>query len=121
MDPAYDFTHRVLGEAYVALGMYDAAIAEFRKAVQWNPQSQLARAFALSGRRGEAVKLLAEMKDRAKTSYVSPLSISEVYVALGERDSAFEWLERAYEDHSEAMPFLNVFPNGIASDRTRGS
>ena len=47
--------------------------------------------------------MVAELLDRVSRQYVSPLNIANVYVALDQRDSACDWIERAYE---EREPFL---------------
>ena len=41
---------------------------------------------------------------------MDPYSIAEVYAGLGERDQTFEWLERAYSEHSGAMVWLKADP-----------
>jgi hypothetical protein len=51
---------------------------------------------------------LEEMKEVSKRRYVSPYSIAVVYAGLGDKDQAFEWLNRAYEARSFGMTQLNV-------------
>jgi hypothetical protein len=55
-------------------------------------------AYAVSGRKAEALKVLATLKARAKSERVDPVAFAFVYAGLGAKDDAFEWLNRAYED-----------------------
>lgn len=65
---------------------------------------------ALAGRRSEAQKTIDEMKALATRHYVSPAYVAYIYNALGDRDQTFEWLEKAYADHSWDLVFLKVNP-----------
>jgi hypothetical protein len=51
---------------------------------------------------------LAEVKAPSKQQYVSPYLMASIYAALGQKDVAFEWLERVYKDHSYYVVWLNV-------------
>ena len=73
-------------------------------------RAALGRAYAVAGKRDEALKMLNELKERAKRSYVSPVGIAIIYVGLGEKEQAFSWLEKAYEDRSTWLIFLKVEP-----------
>ena len=61
-------------------------------------------------RRSEAQNTIAEMKVLATERYVAPSFIAYVYAALGDKENAFEWLEKAYADHSWDLVFLGVNP-----------
>jgi Flp pilus assembly protein TadD len=74
MDPEFALAHNQLGQAYLQKQMPDEAIAELQKAVQLSAGSptciaNLARAYAASGKRSEAVKLLSDLKKRSNVSY----------------------------------------------------
>ena len=62
----------------------------------------------MSGRRGKAHELLDELKDVAKSHYVSPYDMAIIYLGLGERDQTLVWLEKAYEEHEGSLVYLNV-------------
>ena len=55
---------------------------------------------AITGRRAEAHRVLDELNELSKQKYVSPIWRVKIYASLVEKDKAFEWLEKAYEDHS---------------------
>ena len=103
-----------LGMAYEQKGMYQEAIAEFQKckALDDTPDwlAFLGHAYGVSGRRTEAVSMLGELKKRAKEGYVSPYYMALVYIGLGEKHPAIEWLERAFEDRSGWMISLETNP-----------
>jgi hypothetical protein len=52
------------------------------------------------GRQADARRILRQLIDRARAQYVAAESIAAVYVVLGENDEAFQWLERAFSEHS---------------------
>jgi len=95
--------------------MFPEAIAEFQKAVDGSNRVQLAvaslaHAFALAGKRAEAEKLLAELKERSGSEYVSSYLIAEIYVALGEKEAAFKSLDQAYDERSIDLVLAKVDP-----------
>jgi tetratricopeptide (TPR) repeat protein len=75
-----------------------------------------ARMYARTGKRDEALKIVAEMKEREKHDYVSPISFAIIYATLGDKDEAFEWLEKAY---AARIPPLRRLNNGTAFDSLR--
>ena len=75
-----------------------------------------ARMYALTGKRDDALRIVAEMKERAKQQLVSPMGIANVYAGLGDKDQAFEWLEKAY---IERAPQLRALKNGLAWEPLR--
>ena len=85
--------------------MYKEAIAEFEKAVAIapnNPQSlaELGYVYAVAGRRAEAQKVLDQLNQLSKQTYVSPVIIAMVEMGLGEKDHALVSLQKDYEDRS---------------------
>lgn len=65
---------------------------------------------ALSGERGRALQVLRDMHAMMKHQYVCPYEIATAYTALGDRDSAFEWLQNAKEARSICVIWLNNEP-----------
>ena len=122
LDQNFWWAHESLGALYERRGQFQEAIAELQKARQLdnNPLilAKLGRAYALSGKRAEAQKLIDELKELSKQRYVSSAIVAEIYAALGERDQTFEWLEKGYEERSIGMLFLKTDPlwDGFRSD-----
>ena len=70
----------------------------------------LGLACALSGRMGQAQKLLAESQDLSQKGYVSPWSFGAIYLGLGEIDRCFDWLEKAVDEHDPMILHFPVAP-----------
>ncbi|MFL6228385.1 MAG: protein kinase domain-containing protein [Pyrinomonadaceae bacterium] len=115
MDASFAPAYRDLGWCYTKKGMYDEAIASFQKAMALGVGDAakppgLAYALAKSGRRGEAQKILEEMKERQKREHVDAGDFAVIHTALGDKDEAFADLEKAYKEHSRWMGYLKVDP-----------
>jgi TolB-like protein/Flp pilus assembly protein TadD/predicted Ser/Thr protein kinase len=105
LDPNFIWTHTVLGLAYVRKSMYKEGIAECEKELVISPSNTpaltgLGYAYAVSGRRAEAQKVLDQLNELSKQKYVPAVSRVGIYVGLGEKDKAIEWLKKAYEERS---------------------
>lgn len=68
-------------------------------------------AYALAGRKDEALRVLDSLKERALRETVDPLAFAYLYAALGEKDTAFEWLRKATAEPSVDLLWLKVVPN----------
>src|SRR5262249_55618078 len=118
MDPRYSDANIVRARTYVANGMYQQAIAELQQALTSKKEREplvlgaLAHAYARAGQRGEALKLLDELKgiENEADEYVPPFGLIWAYAGLGKRDQAFAWLEKAYQMGADRMVWLNVDP-----------
>jgi DNA-binding winged helix-turn-helix (wHTH) protein/TolB-like protein/Flp pilus assembly protein TadD len=107
------WAHYYLGQAYEQTRRYEEAISEFKKAIplsKGNPEATaaLGYAYAVSGRQNEARKVLEELNDYSKQRYVSPDYRALIYAGLGDRDAAFEQLQKAYDDHAGQLIYINV-------------
>ena len=103
MDPNFAMAHNQLAQAYLQQHMYEQAVVELQKAVQLSAGSptciaNLARAYALSGRRSEAAKLLSELKTSSTPGFSHASEIAAIYVSLGDKDEAMNWLEKGYAE-----------------------
>lgn len=70
-------------------------------------KAELGHAYAVAGKRDEAHKTLDEM---AKQRQISPHYFALIYAGLGEKDRAFEWLNKSYEERAERLVWLKVDP-----------
>ena len=66
--------------------------------------------YALSGRKTEARKILEELKQQAKHTYISPGTMADLYALLGDQDQAFALLEKAYQERDNMVVLLKVDP-----------
>jgi serine/threonine protein kinase/tetratricopeptide (TPR) repeat protein len=114
MFPNFFLAHLALGEALFQKGDYATGIEEIEKgkAMEPTPPSigQLGYVYAKSGRKDEARKLLAELKELSKRRYVASYWIAMIYVGLDEKDEAFAWLEKAYQERSWWLVWIKMDP-----------
>jgi len=113
LGPDFAVSHFALGMAYEQKGQSGGAIAAFQKAVEFSGgntafKSNLAHAYAVAGRRSDAVAILNELKDRSKHEFLNPSEIALIYVGLGQKDQAMVWLEKAYEGRFD--PVILTWP-----------
>jgi DNA-binding winged helix-turn-helix (wHTH) protein/TolB-like protein/Flp pilus assembly protein TadD len=113
VDPNFFPARRYLGLAYEQKGMYAEAIDQFQQGVKLSGSplmmSLLGHAYAASGKRTEAQRILAEL-DQQKQRYVSPYTVATIYAGLGDKDQAFKWLEKAFEERDIWLMNMKVDP-----------
>ena len=73
-------------------------------------QSALGYGYAVSGRKLDAQRKLQELENTSKQKYVGPCQIAIIYVGLGKKDQAFEWLEKAFEGKDWRLTSFKVNP-----------
>jgi TolB-like protein/Flp pilus assembly protein TadD len=115
MHPNYVLAHWALGLAYEQQGKYGAAISEKQKALDLSGESAwiaagLAYAYAVSGKRDRTRKILERLTGPAHQTSAVSYEIATIYAALHDRDHALQWLQRAYDDRSEWVPYMRVEP-----------
>jgi tetratricopeptide (TPR) repeat protein len=110
LDPKDWYQHYTLGVGYEGTGKLQEAISEYQKALDFSAGDQdstaaLAHAFAAIGRRAEAEKILHDFERKPKSAHVSPYLMATMFASLGEKDRAFDYLEKAYQERSLNMPW----------------
>ena len=122
LDPNYFYLDSNLAAAYREKGNFAEAIALYTKAQEAThfPSSGLAITYARMGRQIEAQNILAQLLQAREKRYVSAPFIAAVYVAFGEKEEAFRWLERAFAEHSGILQWIAFLPefHALRSDRT---
>jgi tetratricopeptide (TPR) repeat protein len=112
--PNYSLAHLFLGLAYEQKEEFSRAVPELKRSVGLSGDRVIpafvAHAYALSGQRDEARRILQDLKQPSGKNYVEPWLIALVYVGLGEEDQAMEWLEKAYQNRSHDIVFSKVLP-----------
>jgi len=106
--PQVVIAHHRLGLALDASRRFDDAIREFEYALRLSarapaPSAALACTHAVSDRRGDADRTLQSLLTRSHAEYIAAPCIAELYVALGDHDRAFEWLEKSVEERSSML------------------
>jgi len=112
LDPNYFYLDSDLAAAYRDKGNFQEAIALYTKSQDAThlASSGLAITYTRMGRQVEARNILAQLLQAREKRYVSAPVIAAVYVALGDKEEAFRWLERAFAEHSGILQWIAFLP-----------
>lgn len=114
--PESPWIHLFLGLAYTQKEMYAEAETEMTLAKDLAENSktllaELGTIYAKSGQKDKAIKILEELQERAnRGEYAPSLNISHIYIALGDKDQAFLWLNKALDEHESRLPGIKFDP-----------
>jgi len=115
LDPNNPWTRWFLGRAYLFSGNSPRAIEEIETGLRFGPDDPLGLGFAgyvyaVAGRRADALKILRRLDELQKRRFISTISRVYVYAGLGDKDKAFEWLEKAYQERSDSLAWFRFDP-----------
>jgi adenylate cyclase len=115
LDPSNGWVRMFLGRAYLFKGMPQRAIEVMETAERLNPDDSyalgyLGYGYAVTGRRADALKILQRLGEMEKRRYVSRFAHVYIYIGLGDKDKAFEWLEKAYQERSDSLAWFRFDP-----------
>jgi len=113
MDQNFGLAHAHIGLCYAHKKKYEEAIGAMQKAIELIGNSPfflgfLANIYAQAGNRDKAEKILHELEEMSKMRYVPPMSFAIIFAELGEIDKAFEWMEKAYQEHDTQIAMLKT-------------
>jgi eukaryotic-like serine/threonine-protein kinase len=112
IDPNYPVALAVLGQSYAAKGDYAEALRYIEKyqAITRNSAMSLSLAGYVHARlsqRTEAMRTLEQLNTSSKTGFTPSLYFALIYVGLGDRDKAFAWLNKSYDERFARLSYLN--------------
>jgi tetratricopeptide (TPR) repeat protein len=115
LDPTYPVAQLRLGVAYGAKGEHEKAITELESARDLSGPApyflrSLGYAYATAGRKGQAQQILQKLKQDSATRYVSPFAFALIYTGLAEKEQAFDWLEKAYQQRDPSLSTIRGDP-----------
>ena len=114
LDQNFYIARMGLCQCYNGKGLFQEAIAECQRARAQNDDpyvfAYLIYAYARLGKRDEAMKALAQLNESAKHRYVSAYTFATAYAGLGDKDLAFQWLERSNADRAYEILWIKVDP-----------
>jgi tetratricopeptide (TPR) repeat protein len=116
MDPNFPLAHGYLGLAYLKQGREQDAITELQKAVELSGKSSeqlsfLGYAYGVIGKRAEALAVLRQLEERYARRESPAMFPAAVYVGLGEKNQAFDWLERDFQARTGLLVFITFYPH----------
>jgi len=116
MDPGFVLARRRLGQTYKQILRFEESLEELRAALPLSEGdtetvASLGHAFAVSGRREDARRVLDALLALSNQRYIPAYFIASIYMGMGKKDAAFEWLEKAYEERYGFLAYLNVEPS----------
>jgi serine/threonine protein kinase/Flp pilus assembly protein TadD len=109
LDPSFPAAHDELGWVYLKQQRYEEATAEFQKAVESSGRASLYLGdlgyyYAVTGRRPDTLAILKELEERYARHEAIGLNLAGVYAGLGDKDQAFAWLERNFQQRGGVLP-----------------
>ena len=119
LDPTFPAAYQWLGLTYAALGRYDEAITKLEKSRQFSKDrgvritvalSRLGYGYGVAGRRKDALAILKELQEVSTSRHVPPSHFAVVYIGIGDKDRAFEWLNKGFKERSYEMALLRSDP-----------
>jgi tetratricopeptide (TPR) repeat protein len=121
MDSGFAVTHYQLGQAFVQKDMYREGIPELQKAIDLSGgnktfRSNLAYAYARSGKRNEALEILNDLKTRPDNGFSNASEIALIYVGLEDKDQAMIWLEKSYKERFNPSLLMRPCFDPLRSD-----
>jgi TolB-like protein/DNA-binding winged helix-turn-helix (wHTH) protein/Flp pilus assembly protein TadD len=120
IDPKFARAYMTLGAAYEAQGDRPKAMAALEKAASLSGgagSAWLGYFYGVSGRRREALAVLAALEERSRKQYVSPQHFAIVHLGLGHEEEAFALLEKAYEERAfEFLGFSRALFDRLSND-----
>jgi tetratricopeptide (TPR) repeat protein len=115
LHPASFWPRFFMGLACEEQKQMDEAIGHFQKALTLSGNKSLVRAalghaYGVAGGRDLAIEAVEALEDQSAREYTPAYDRAVIYAGLEDRDHAFEWLERAYDERSSWMSYLKVEP-----------
>ncbi len=115
MNPNFPIARLWLGRTYQAKKMYPEAIAEYKETLKVTPEwpvahAQIGNVYGVSGNKEEAQQILDTLNSFASKKYVTSYGRALVYAGIGEKEQAFMWLNKAYDERSHWLVWLKLDP-----------
>ncbi len=121
MEPAFFGAHWLISASLNLKGDFEEALASHQQAIALGGGSHvlagLGSVYARWGKQDEALKVIEQLKALMQERYVPAYQIAMVYAFLGDKDSAFQWLEKAYEERNGTLAYLKT---DCAMDNLKG-
>ncbi len=102
MDPTFSMAHYQLAQAYAQMHRYNEGLQELEQAISLSGRNPLYVAhlgyiYALSGKQAKALQTIDELQKPRPGRYFNPADVALIHVGLQQKNEAFAWLEKAYD------------------------
>ncbi len=102
LDPNFSLAYSILGQSYLKQGRDADAVTNLEKAVELSNRdggslSDLGYGYGVTGKRAEAIAIVKELEEKYARKESNGMYVAAVYAGLGDKDKAFEWLEKAFQ------------------------
>ena len=109
--PNDKYSLQILAICYAAKGMYEESISIFHKLPDIPLcATLLGYVYSKACKKEETQRILGEILERSKYEYIQPFLVAALYGVLGDKDKAFEWLEKGFEDRDPQNFCIKVEP-----------
>jgi tetratricopeptide (TPR) repeat protein len=115
IDPHYADAIINIGRAYEQVGMYPQAEQAYRSILAFAPDEPALLAlvghlYAVTGQRTKAREIISQLQQISGSRYVPSVYVGLIYIGLGDKDRAFAWLDKAYEERCDYLVYLPTDP-----------
>jgi TolB-like protein/Tfp pilus assembly protein PilF len=115
IDPHYGVAIIQIGRNYEQMGMYPQAQMAYQSILAFAPHDPallalLGHLYAVSGKTEAARDIISQLQQMSGDRYVSSLYMATIYTGLGDKDQAFAWLDKAYDEHCDFLVYLPTDP-----------
>jgi len=112
LEPRFWPAHVYLGKTLAEQGQFPEALEELKKAGKFTaePDATMGYIYGRMGRGADAHKVLKDLQIQSKSVYIAPSNFVKVYIGLGDKEQAFAWLEKGYQQHDFWLTFLTHEP-----------
>ncbi len=112
LEPRFWPAHVYLGKTLAEQGQFPEALEELKTAGDYTaePRATMGYVYGRMGRAADAHQALADLQTQSKSAYIAPSMFARVYIGLGDKDQAFAWLEKGYQQRDFWLTFLTGEP-----------
>jgi TolB-like protein/tetratricopeptide (TPR) repeat protein len=115
LDPNYPGAYEDLGISYAALGRHAEAVTAGEKAVELSKRAgvtlgTMGYVYGIAGKRAQALAVINELEDKYARREAIGQDMAAVYTGLGDKDKAFEWLEKDFQSRDGKLAESRFFP-----------
>jgi eukaryotic-like serine/threonine-protein kinase len=115
IDPRYAIAIINIGRANEQMRMYPQAQQYYQSILAFAPHEPallalLGHLYAVTGRQAAAREIISQLQQISGSQYVPSLYVALIYIGLGEKDQAFAWLDKAYEERCDFLVYLPTDP-----------